>query len=91
MFVLSKFEFIGFKPFVQASKDIIKGILKVITFRVMNKYTSIISKSIGLDSELMVGDRTLIYKKKRRGEIQNHCNTFPIIIHKFLSVSLLPP
>jgi hypothetical protein len=38
------FEFIGFKQVVQASQDIINGIPKVVAIRMINNYTSIISR-----------------------------------------------
>jgi hypothetical protein len=48
-FVLSKFKFIGFKPVVQVSKDIINGILKVVAISMINNNTSIIGEEYRLE------------------------------------------
>jgi hypothetical protein len=65
-FVLSKFyvNLLEFKPFFQASKDVINGILKVVAIRMINNNTSIISE-VWIENWWLEG-KSLTYKRKRR-------------------------
>jgi hypothetical protein len=53
--------FIGLKPYVQASQDIINAIFEVVIVLVSS------AKSMGLAWKLMVEGRSLKYKAKHRG------------------------